>query len=112
MGSHQAFPELAVVGHEKVQQFVHDHIIPNLFIHIEQFGVEIKVSLRRARSPLVLHGANAEPYYAYIELMSPLANALLESDLRVYSSHDSDTARLFQQLEQIVYNACYPIKVV
>ena len=80
MEAHQAFPELAVVGHGEVQQFMNNHIIPDLFVHVEQFGVEIKMALRGAGDPLVLHGANTEPCHLNVKFGGPIANALYLSD--------------------------------
>ena len=81
MGAHQAFPELAVVGYGEVQQFMDDHVIPDLFVHLHQFSVEIQMALCGAGGPLVLHGSNAEPHNLNVKFVGPIANALLESNL-------------------------------
>jgi hypothetical protein len=41
MRAHQAFPELAVIRHVKVQQFVHDHVVRQLPIQREQVVAEV-----------------------------------------------------------------------
>ena len=40
MRPHQHLPELAVVRHREMQQFMDDHIITELRVHAEQFIVE------------------------------------------------------------------------
>ena len=112
IGSHQNLPEFAMVGHEEVQQLMDDHVIPDLFVELQQFGVEIKMALRGAGGPLVLHWPNAEPRYPDVEPGGPCENTLLEPNLRICSNHGSDPVRSFQQAEQVVDDALDPVKLL
>jgi hypothetical protein len=55
MRPHQALPQLAVIGHKKVQQLMNDDIISDLAIKLQQFRVEIQVAGSRARGPFIFH---------------------------------------------------------
>jgi hypothetical protein len=44
MGSHQALPKLAVIGHGEMQEFVNDDVIGQLAVEFEQFAVEVQVA--------------------------------------------------------------------
>jgi hypothetical protein len=39
--SHQTLPKLPVVRHGKVKKLVHDDVIANGAIHVQQFGIEV-----------------------------------------------------------------------
>ncbi len=40
VGAHEAFPQLAVIGHAEVQEFVDNDIVAEVFVKVEEFGVE------------------------------------------------------------------------
>ena len=40
MRTHQTFPQLAMVGHREVQQFMDDNVISEVTRHAQQFVVE------------------------------------------------------------------------
>src|SRR5436190_12162544 len=46
MRAHQAFPQLAVIRHGKMEQFVDDHVITQLSVKSEQVHVEIQIASR------------------------------------------------------------------
>ena len=79
MCSHQNFPESAVIGHEEVQEFMDNHVVPEILVEPQQFLVEIEVAIRRTGRPFVVHGAHAKPDDVHIQLHSPLLDAALES---------------------------------
>lgn len=78
MSPHEAFPELAVVGDEEVEELVDDDEVPEVWVEVEEFCIEIQVTVGRAASPLVGHGANAEPDDFDVELFSPVVDAGFE----------------------------------
>ena len=45
VGPHQAFPQLAVVGDVEMQEFVHDHVVPDLRFQIQQLGIETQYAV-------------------------------------------------------------------
>ena len=75
---HQTLPKLAVIGHEDVQEFMDDHVVPEVLVESKQFGVEIEVSIGRTGRPFVMHGPHAQPDDFHIQLHSPLPDAALE----------------------------------
>ena len=96
MSAHQAFPEFAMVGHEKVQQFVHNDVVPDALIHPWQFCVEIQMPRRGARRPFVAHGANAKPDDLHIQFNGPITDALFEVFLLIDGFHGFRFGPLFQ----------------
>ncbi len=46
MGAHQGFPEPAVVGDAEVQEFMHDHIVPETGVEAEQICAEVETDER------------------------------------------------------------------
>lgn len=75
MHTHKAFPELAMVWNERVQEFMHNNVIPQVAIQFKQVTAEIQAAAGRAGSPLVLHWASAQTDYLYIELFCPMMDA-------------------------------------
>lgn len=78
MCSHQNFPELAMIGHEEMQELMDNHVVPEILVERQQFRVEIEVAIRRTGRPFVVHGAHAEPDDLHFQLHSPLMDATLE----------------------------------
>lgn len=48
MRPHQAFPKLAVIRDEEVQELVDDDVVPEAFVEVEQVVVEVQVAVGRA----------------------------------------------------------------
>lgn len=76
--SHQNFPELAMIGHEEVQEFMDNHVIPEILVESQQFRVEVQVAIRRTGRPFVVHRPHAKPDDVHFQLHSPLPDAALE----------------------------------
>jgi len=53
MSAHQGIPEAAVVGHREVQEFMHNHVVPELWIEGQEIGAEVQLPSGGARGPLV-----------------------------------------------------------
>ena len=78
MRPHQAFPELSVVRYGEVEEFVNDHIVPEILVQVEKFKVEVHVAVCGARGPLVAHRANAEPDDFHVQFFRPAIHATFE----------------------------------
>jgi len=78
MGAHQGFPEAAVIGHREVQEFVNNHVVPELWIEGQEIGAEVQLPSGGARGPLVAHGAHGKPGDRHLQLLGPVVHALLE----------------------------------
>ena len=46
-----------MIGHEEVQQFMDNHVVPEIFVEPQQFRIKIQVAIRRTGRPFVVHGA-------------------------------------------------------
>jgi len=58
--SHEALPQLPVVGDMEVEEFVDDHVILEFVIEIEELGVEGQGTVRGTGGPLPGHRANGD----------------------------------------------------
>src|SRR5262249_16852418 len=58
--THEDLPELSVVRHREVEQFVNDHVVLEVRVKIKQISTERKVSCSGARSPLARHGSDVD----------------------------------------------------
>ena len=89
-----------MIGYKEVQQLVHNNIVPDVLIHLKQFGVEIQMPSRGTRCPFVSHGSDAKPGDVDIQLLGPLSNALLELIFWGSAFHRLNLARFFQGNEK------------
>jgi len=72
MRTHQTLPELPVIRHIEVQQFMYDDVVSECFIEVEQLGIEIQVPVRGAGGPLVAHRAHGQPVHLHVQLVCPV----------------------------------------
>src|SRR5215471_17119563 len=87
MRSHQALPKLAMIGYEKMKQFVHNDIIGDFVVNREELTVEVKITSSGARCPFGAHRTNRKRMDFDIQLRCPPQNTLLESSLRFFRIH-------------------------
>jgi hypothetical protein len=51
MRPHHALPQASMVGDEEMHQFMHDHVVPDGFLEIQQLGIEIQMTVGREYKP-------------------------------------------------------------
>ena len=67
-----------MIGHREVQEFVNNHVVPELWIEGQEIGAEVQLPSGGARGPLVAHGAHGKPGDRHLQLLGPVVHALLE----------------------------------
>ncbi len=50
-----------MVGNEKMEEFMHDNIIPKGGLETQKFNVKIEMAIGGTGGPFVAHGANTQP---------------------------------------------------
>lgn len=58
------FQSIPLLGTKKLQQLMDYNIVLNLFVHIEQLGIEIQTTFCGAGSPFIFHGLGSPSFSA------------------------------------------------
>lgn len=95
-----------------MQQFVDNHVIPELPIQMEQFVVEVEMTRRGARRPFVLMGRMPSQTIFTSSLSAKRRTRSLNSLLWDFASIGSDPVCLFQKGEKVVHDPRYGVEVV
>jgi hypothetical protein len=78
VGVHKAFPKAAVIGNLDVQQFMHDHEIPEVRIERQEIETEGKAAVAGAGGPFAAHRAERKGGDGNIKLLGSVMHPSFE----------------------------------